>query len=112
MGILDVTMHFSNVVGLAKRDLLLRFTEVIGLRWNPEDLGSVFHPLTIPLPKLTDPTWDDWTFPLLEVIESKWLAIYADYPGTGGRKHYELVAMNDLLGVLASPDVVATWHDV
>src|ERR1700722_15423213 len=91
-------------------DLLLTFRGVIGFRWNPEDLGSVFYPARLPLPKVTDSRWKDWTFPLLEVCDSKWLATYKGFPSTDGRKHYYLVAMNDLVDILALPDVVGTWQ--
>jgi len=107
---LQVLMHFSNVVNGPGQDLLLTFRGVIGFRWNPEDLGSVFYPVRRPLPKLTDPRWEDWTFPLLEVCDSKWLATYKGFPSTEGRKHYYLIAMNDLVDILALPDVVATWQ--
>ena len=82
----------------------------MGFRWNPEDLGSVFYPAQQSLPKLSDPRWEDWTFPLLEVCDSQWLATYKHYPFTDGRKHYYLVAMNDLVDILAIPDVVAAWQ--
>jgi hypothetical protein len=107
---LQVLMHFSHVVNGPGQDLLLTFRGVMGFRWNPEDLGSVFYPAPLPLPKITDSRWDDWTFPLLEICDSKWLATYQGYPGTDGRKHYYLVAMNDVVDVLARPDVVATWQ--
>jgi len=50
------------------------------------------------------------TFPLLEVRDSKWLAMYEGFPSTEGRKHYYPVAMNDLVDILALPDVVAAWQ--
>lgn len=107
---LRVLMHFSNVVNGPGQDLLLTFRGVIGFRWNPEDLGSVFYPARSPLPTVTDSRWKDWTFPLLEVCDSSWLATYKGYPSADGRKHYNLVAMNDLVDILALPDVVATWQ--
>jgi len=107
---LHVLMHFSNVVDGPGQDLLLIFTGVVGFRWNPEDLGSVFHPAAQSLPKVADSGWTDWTFPLLEVCNSRWLATYEGYSSTQGRRHYYLVAMNDLVDVLARPDVVASWQ--
>ena len=56
---LQVLMHFSKVVNGPGQDLLLTFRGVIGFRWNPEDLGSVFYPAGQPLPNVTDSRWKE-----------------------------------------------------
>ena len=107
---LTALMYFSRVKDLPERDLELQFSGVIGLRWLPESYGWIDNPFPPrPTPKCRGGTWAGWTFPLLTIHESSWLSAYQNLPGTQGRQHFSLVAMNDLLNVLALHDVGARW---
>jgi hypothetical protein len=101
-----VKMLFSRVVGNnPARDLILTFRGAISLRWEPEHFG--LNPLPEPLPKLSS----DYTFPLLRIENSKWLESYVvrNPFGAKGRVHFALIALNDLLQILAQPDVQVNW---
>jgi hypothetical protein len=107
--ILRVVMHFSHVKDGPSHDLELLFSGAIGLRWAPEYPGSIVLPTAPPLPKCRTAQWSGWTFPLLTISESPWLAMYQGLPGTERRQHFSLIAMNDLLDVIAFPEVAARW---
>jgi hypothetical protein len=100
-----VKMFFSRVVGNPARDLTLKFRGAISLRWEPEHFG--LNPLPEPFPKLAN----GYTFPLLRIENSRWLESYvARNPvGAQGRIHFALVALNDLVQILAQPDVQVDW---
>jgi hypothetical protein len=104
-----VLMHFSHVKDGPQLDLELLFSGAMGLRWADETHGSIVSPAVRPLPKCRDERWTNWTFPLLTISESSWLVTYPDLPGTKTRQHFALVSMNDLLDVLAFPEVVVRW---
>jgi hypothetical protein len=106
---LHVRMRFSNVVGVREADLVLEFSGAIAAQWESESFGLISLPDL--LPKCRSPRWDTWTFPLLRIDNSEWLATYhARNPfGAEGRCHYVIVTMNDLLHVLARPTLEATW---
>ena len=109
---IKVSMHFARVVEGPTLDLELIFSGALALRWVDECHGSIFHPTCGPLPKCRGERWSDWTFPLLLVRESKWLATYQsipELPGSAGRQHFALVCMNDLLDIAALPEVGARW---
>jgi hypothetical protein len=109
---LRVVMHFSRVNGGRKLDLELIFTGPIALRWVDECYGSIFHPIPGSIPKCPRGPWSEWTFPLLQVKKSSWLAAYQripELPGSQVLQHFALVCMNDLLDIAAPPDVEARW---
>jgi hypothetical protein len=106
---LTVRMNFSRTKGGPERDLELIFPGPIALAWGPEHFGSL-DPIRGELPKCPEPRWAKWPFPLLKVVDSEWLKSYVDHhPGAEGRGHFYLVGMNDLVNVLALPDVEAQW---
>jgi hypothetical protein len=108
---LRVLMHFSRVKNGPSQDLELLLSGAIGLRWTPEHLGFTVSPVfqPAPLPKISGGQWSGWTFPLLTVSESPWLASYQGLPGTERRQQFSFVSMNDLLDVIAFPEVAARW---
>lgn len=106
---LRVVMHFSRVKASGDQDLEVMFAGVIGIRWADEFHGSVVHPMARPLPKCRSERWGRWVFPLLADLDSSWLASYQNLPGTERRQHFALISMNDLVDVIAPPDVVAKW---
>jgi len=106
---LRVKMHFSNVVGASENDLSLTFSGVIAAQWESESFGLI--PIPEPLPTCSSAKWSTWTFPLLHIENSIWWAAHdARNPvGAEGKEHFVLVTMNELLHVLAEPNVSATW---
>ena len=111
-GRLRVLMHFSRVAKGPTEDLELVFSGVIAQRWVDEGFGSIFEPARGLLPKCRSELWSGWTFPLLTVRESSWLATFQSIPGLPGAQHlqhFALICMNDLLDVLALSDVAARW---
>jgi hypothetical protein len=109
---LSVTMHFSHTTDQPRRDLRLIFTGAISMRWEEESFG--LNPLPDPLPRIGSGSHPTWTFPLLRVEHSVWLAAHEarETPLAAGRCHFALVALNDLLQILALPEVEAAWVDV
>jgi len=109
---LSVILHFSRVVGNPPRDLELIFKGCISIRWEDECFGLT--PLPDTLPRCTDPQWSRWTYPLLRIEHSKWLQQHSDrHPSASAERiHFALIAMNDLVQILALPDVSAKWIDI
>jgi hypothetical protein len=106
---LQARMYFSRVNGGPSQDLEVLFKGVIGIRWSDEFHGSIVYQAPQPAPKCRDSHWSRWVFPLLRVCESSWLATYQGLPATALREHFALISMNDLLDVIALPDVEAHW---
>ena len=105
-----VTMHFSNVIGLPGRDLRLRFSGPLALRWEVECPGFDLVPRE--LPKCTVSAWRDWTFPLLRVEGGELLEQFRSvYEYCCGPKisHFLLISMNDLVQIVARSDVEVDW---
>jgi len=102
-------MRFSNIVNGPSSDLQLSFSGAIALRWESESFGLI--PLPKPLPKCRSESWSRYTFPLLRVEHSSWLAEHEAYYllAAEGRAHFALVSLNDLLHILALPDVDTQW---
>src|SRR5436190_15818428 len=71
----SVTMHFAGVRQGSATDLVLRFKGLVSWRWELECPG--FNPVPKPLPKCPGPEYKLWTFPLLKVENSAWIAQYA-----------------------------------
>jgi hypothetical protein len=106
-------MHFSSMIGQPSRDLLLSFSGLISLRWEQEHMG--LNPLPQPLPQIGKGEHSNWTFPLLEVENSTWLAAceaHMPSPRDWPRTHFALISLNDLVQVLALPEVKAEWIDL
>jgi hypothetical protein len=84
------------------RSLSLRFSGVVALRFELECPG--FNPLPKPFPMLRPGA----TFPLLVVEQSRWLEQYE--PIYQGRRHFALVSSDDLVQLIANPQVIAQWE--
>jgi hypothetical protein len=102
-------MRFSNVVGGSTQDLTVRFPGVIALRHESESFGLI--PLPDSLPRFGAGRWSGYTYPLLKVRNSRWLAEHhARNPvEAADRHHFVLVSMNDLLHILALSHAEASW---
>ncbi|BET11582.1 hypothetical protein THI4931_26240 [Pandoraea sputorum] len=109
---LKVVMRFSLLnTGNEPRkpDLELCFSGVIGLKWIEEFHGSVIQSSVRPRPKCQESAWSQWVLPAVIIENSAWLSQYMNLPGTENRQHFSIVCMNDLLDVLALPDVRVKW---
>ncbi|ODP33053.1 hypothetical protein A9762_20630 [Pandoraea sp. ISTKB] len=109
---LRVVMRFSLLnTGAEQRklDLELRFSGVIGLKWIEECHGSVIQSSVPSRPRCQEIAWSQWVLPAAIIENSAWLSRYMNLPGTENRQHFSLVCMNDLLDVLALPDVRVRW---
>lgn len=112
----DIRMHFSRVKSAGPEDLVLRFEHVIALHWNDEMFGSVFVARP-PLPRITnasEPRFMNWTYPILEIDGSPWVeqCLQVRPQMKPPLKHFLLVAMNDLVDVLAQPPTKVAWVSV
>jgi hypothetical protein len=105
---LRVLMRFSNVRGGIDRDLELIFHDAIGLRWQIESLRVDIEQCE--LQSLTG-KWMRWAYPLLKIENSAWLQrFHSQNPvAVDQREHFFLVSMNDLVQVLALPNVDVSW---
>jgi hypothetical protein len=104
----SVIMHFSRVPGLPAEDLLLRFQDLVALRWELECPG--FDPMPKDLPKCTEEKWHDWVFPLLKIEGSAWLQQYEPiYGRANSLSHFLLISQNDLVQLIARSDATAEW---
>jgi len=106
-------MHFSRVRHSKPEDLILSFAHLVALHWHDEMFGSIFVARP-PLPRIkeaSEPTFMNWTYPILEIDESPWVEQSQQVlPQTSPPlKHYLFVAMNDLVDVLAQPPTKVTW---
>jgi hypothetical protein len=104
-----VVMAFHGVAGSPSRNLTLDFKRVFVLCGEDECPGGF---VTVPkqLPKLGRGDHPAWTFPLLKLVDSEPLKQYEHY----GYKdqpmaHFFLVSLHNLVHVIASADVNATW---
>ena len=91
-----------DVVMYGVRRLALRFTGVIAIRHEDECPG--FDPLPTDLPKLSGQIW---TYPLLIIQNSTWSEQWNFIHQE--RQHFALISSDDLLQVVASPEVEAHW---
>ena len=107
----SVTMHFSRVKNCLPKDLHLKFRGAISIQWESESFGLIRLPESLPR---CGGSWSRWSFPLLRIEQSAWLATYEgrNPVSSRGRLHFALVAMNDLLHILALPTVDARWMEV
>jgi hypothetical protein len=103
---LTASMRFSNVAGGSPHDLLLHFSDVTAIQYETEALALI--PFPKDPPRLTG-QWIGWRYPLLEVPDSHWLAEYLEVRPDEDLHHFVLVSLNDLLHILATPKVEATW---
>jgi hypothetical protein len=90
-----VTMHGT-------RNLTIRFSGLIGLRFEEECPG--FDPLPRDLPML-EPRL---TFPLVRIENSHWLEQFHHIHK--GRAHFALISHSHLVQLLAKPNAEAHWQ--
>ena len=66
----------------------------------------------VPLPKLSD-RWARYSYPLLEVHQSRWLASFTDSQimdwERAAAKHYRLISLDNTVDLLVIGPVVASW---
>jgi len=104
-----VSMTFAGSAGRPARILILRFHVVIVLTGEDECPGDFVPAPAIPtLPKLRRGEHPSYTFPLLKMVDSKPLNQYQlMYPQP--LAHFFLISMDNLVQVISSADVDATW---
>ncbi len=93
-GRLSVSMH-------GERTLTLHFSKVVAVRFELECPG--FESFPHPLPRFDD----RYTYPLLKIENSQLSEQYSLIYGE--RSHFWLISSDDLIHVVASPDVKAEW---
>ena len=102
------TIAFLGSRGSA-RTLALSFTHVIVIAGEDEAPGGfVAAPAAQLLPKLERGSHPTWTFPLLRLLESQPLNQY-QMMRPQLLAHFYLVSLHNLLHVIASADVGASW---
>jgi hypothetical protein len=105
-----VLMTFDGIGGGPPRGLTLKFKRVVVLCGEEECPGG-FVPTPKPLPQLGRGDHPTWTFPLLNFLDSEPLKQYElifhhkDQP----LAHFCLISLHNLVQVIASADVKATW---
>ena len=105
-----VLMTFDDMPGGSPRGLTLKFKRVVVLCGEEECPGG-FAPTPKPLPKIGRGDNPTWTYPLLKFVASEPLEQYElifhrkDDP----LAHFCLVSLHNLVQVIASADVEATW---
>lgn len=114
--LVEVRMYFSRVRDAGPKDLVLTFDHVIAFHWHDEMFGSIFVPRP-PLPKIpeaSEPMFNDWTYPILEIEGSPWVeqCLQVRQQTKPPLRHYLFVAMNDLVDVLAPAPVDVAWTKV
>jgi hypothetical protein len=91
------------------RTLILRFTHVIVLAGEDEAPGGfIAAPAAQSLPKLERGRHPSWTFPLLRLLDSAALKQY-QMMRPQQLAHFYLVSLHNLVHVIASADVDASW---
>jgi hypothetical protein len=111
----EVRLLFSAIANGLEDDLLLTLQSHIALMSHEEmadPLIDISHSMT-DLPRLADPRWPGWTFPLMEVESSTWVASISDarlapYERSAIR-HYRVVTLDRTLDLLTSAEVRAEW---
>ena len=106
---LRVTMHFSAVRGGLPDDLEIIFGQAYAMTWHNEFLHSVSVQWPKPLPQLSSGKWQGWTYPLLRIRGSEWLKRFDFMPQAKQLGHFALVAMNDIVEVVAGPAPAHRW---
>lgn len=102
---LDISMHFSRVLGGFESDLYITFENPFALQWEQESFGLIEFPS--PIPKCEHPDFGDWSYPAIILQNSPWADQYAAHLMTDEEfkvhniQHFIFVSMNDLLHVLA-----------
>ena len=108
-GKLRLLLYFSLVRDGIPNDLEITFNRAVAMTWHEEALHSVSVGWPKSLPRLVDGKWKGWTHPFLQVHESDWLRRLDYMPLVKGLGHFALVAMNDIVEVLADPTPSFRW---
>lgn len=105
-----VTMTFDGIAGAPGRDLILSFERVVVL-CSEEECPGGFVPLPKGLPQLARGDHPTWTFPLLRLVDSEPLKQYEliFHRDSQPMAHFCLISLHNLVQVIASADVTATW---
>ena len=103
-GSISVTYAGESLTAIlhGSRSLSLHFTGVVAMRFELECPGLD------PLPEALPVLHSGEAFPVLVVEHSRWLKQYA--PIYKGRRHFALVSSDDLLQLIANPQVGAHWE--
>ena len=88
------------VVMHGKRSLQLKFTHVTALHYEDECPGNFRTSLDLPMLR------SNLTFPLIQIENSNWRAQWPMYPDL---IHYFLISSDDLVHLVANPNVDAKW---
>ncbi|GAB1267010.1 hypothetical protein NBRC116493_02630 [Aurantivibrio infirmus] len=105
-GFLEITMHFSRVIGGFKNDVCLTFDNPIAVQWEDESYGIIELPNN--LPKCQNEAFSPWVYPTLIIPNSNWANTYAARICTAEEyenhnvSHFAFISMNDLLHVLSN----------
>ena len=108
VGTATVSMTFSEG-GRPKRNLILQFKDIVVLAGEDEAPGGFIEaPPIQSLPRLELGLHPNWTFPLLKLLDSEPLHQYQLIrPAKLG--HFFLVSFDNLVHVIASVNVDASW---
>ena len=104
-GLLLITLHFANVVEGFSSNVQLSFMAPISIQWEEESFGLIELPEI--LPKLTNPKFFNWTYPMFTIVGSSWADKYAGQKYAGEEfkshrvTHYCFISLNDILHVLS-----------
>lgn len=109
-----VSMRFDGLASGPDRDLVLKFKRVIVLSGEDDCPGGfVPAPAVESLPKLGRGDHPSWTFPLLKLIDSaplnQYQMIFQVQAPNPPLAHFFLIALHNLVHVIASADVQVAW---
>ena len=109
-----VRLSFSNVRGAPARDLLVRFDSVMACMSHAE-FSHPWEAMSIAeIPRLAE-RWNGYAFPMLEVMDSHWLASFTDTQAIGlargAVRHFRFVSLDNIVDVLmyGGGVVTAEW---
>ncbi len=83
-----------------ERTLSLEFNAVVAFHFEDDCPG------TVPLPKERPRLNHNFMFPLLRIENSKWRDQWFMWPNV---THHALLSLDDLVHIVAAPDVIARW---
>jgi hypothetical protein len=105
----EIRMTFAVTAGAGPRELILGFKGVVVVTGEDEAPGGfVAAPAINSLPKLGRGAHPNWTFPLLQIVDSEPLKNY-QLMRPQKIAHFFMVSMDNLVHVIASADVDAAW---
>jgi len=104
-GALELKLCFSHVNRGYASDLTATFSKPVSFVWESESYGLVDTPDQ--LPKCSSKDFEQYTYPVLEIEGSNWVAEYArmamaNEPVGATLAHFLFVSLNDIVHVLTS----------